>query len=63
MNERDCWTVDAMEKYGGSFMQALAALARRADPRNLGKIKLTWVSDWNEYEKVGLKMQTDGERV
>lgn len=58
MNDRDCWTVDAMEKYGGSFIQALANLARRADPRNLQRIKDTWCGYWAEYEKKGINMET-----
>lgn len=57
MNERDSWTVDAMENYGGSFVQALGHLARHADPENLDKIKDTWPSYWSSYETMGLEMQ------
>lgn len=56
-NERDAWTVDAMEKYGGSFVKALAELARRADPANLALIKSTWPKYWAEYEVSGLRME------
>jgi len=49
MNERDLAVVEAMEKYGGSFVKALAQLARRADASNLEKIKHTWATYWLEY--------------
>jgi len=52
MNEQDYATVEAMEKYGGSFVQQLAALARRADPENLKLIKQTWSLYWGQYEKM-----------
>lgn len=53
MNERDSWTVEAMEDMGGSFVKALAALARRADSINLAKIKQAWPEYWKEYEQIG----------
>lgn len=53
MNDRDSYTIDAMEKWGGSFVQKLGQLARRADPINLEKIKATWPEYWSEYEKKG----------
>lgn len=59
MNDRDSWTVDAMEKYGGSFVKQLGELARRADPVNLAKIKATWAEYWADYEKTGIKMEHD----
>ena len=57
MNERDLWTCDAMEKYGGSFVQQLAHLARRADPNNLQTIKSAWPEYWSEYEVMGKKLE------
>jgi len=54
---RDYWTIEAMEKYGGSFVKALAEAARRADRQNLEKIKTTWVEYWTEYEKTGCEME------
>ena len=53
MNETDFWTVEAMEKYGGSFVKALAECARRADPINLDIIKKSWPYYWEKYEKMG----------
>ncbi len=57
MTDRDIWTIDAMEDRGGSFVQQLGALARRADPVNLEKIKMTWPEYWAEYERHGIEME------
>lgn len=46
-----------MEKYGGSFIKALANLARHADPLNLSYIKMTWANNWAEYEREGIEME------
>jgi len=51
MNEQDLNTVENMEKYGGSFVKAIAVLARHADPINLQKIKNTWSKYWKNYEE------------
>ena len=59
---RDYWTIEAMEKYGGSFVKALAEMARRADRQNLEKIKTTWVEYWTEYEKTGRELEEKHER-
>lgn len=49
MNEQDYKVVENMEKYGGSFVKALAELARHADPINLAKIKFQWCEYWEDY--------------
>lgn len=51
MNEKDMLVVEAMERYGGSFVKALAGCARRADHVNLKKIKDTWSNYWKEYSE------------
>lgn len=53
MNEQDTLIVEAMEKYGGSFVVALAQCARRADHVNLAKIKTTFAKYWKQYEEMG----------
>lgn len=58
-NDRDSWTVDAMHKYGGSFVKCLAELAEHADPENLKRIKETWPEYWAEYETRGHQMESD----
>ena len=62
MNERDWWTVRAMEKMGGSFVKALAELAHRADPINLGVIKRAWPEKWLEYEKTGIQFESEAQK-
>lgn len=52
MNEEDFKTVEAMGKYGGSFVKALAELCHRADSDNLQKIKNTWFEYWKQYEEM-----------
>jgi hypothetical protein len=59
---RDYWTIEAMSKYGGSFVKALAEMARHADRQNLAKIKMTWIEYWTEYEKMGHEMEEKHER-
>lgn len=59
MNDRDCWTCDAMEKYGGSFVKALANAARAADATNLLKIKTAFPEEWGKYEEMGQKLEQE----
>lgn len=61
--ERDYWTMDAMEKYGGGFVQILSTLARHADATNFAKIKDTWPDYWSEYEARGREMEAKGEHA
>lgn len=49
MADNDLAVIEAMEKYGGSFVAALALAARRADADNLAKIKATWPEYWQQY--------------
>lgn len=59
---RDYWTIEAMTKYGGSFVKALAEAARHADPQNLGRIKIAWPEHWEEYEKTGRELEAKHDR-
>ena len=59
MNDEDQWTLDAMEKYGGSFVKALGAAAQRADRDNLEKIKRAFPEYWSEYAVMGEKMKSE----
>lgn len=59
MSDQDYYTLEAMDKYGGSFVSNLANLARVADHVNFAKIKSTWPEYWAEYEKMGLKIKKD----
>ena len=48
--ERDLLTITAMEQFGGSFVRALGAAARVADPCNLKTIKEEFGFYWSRYE-------------
>lgn len=52
MSDKDLDTINAMEKYGGSFAAALAKAARVADATNLMYIKTTWANLWARYEEM-----------
>jgi hypothetical protein len=45
----DYWTVEAMTKYGGSFVQALAGAYRVADERNREKLRATFAEEFAQY--------------
>lgn len=56
-NDSDKWTIMAIEKFGGSFMQALGVAACHADHINLAKIKAVWSKEWDTFEKFGETMR------
>ena len=49
--ELDYLILDAMQKYGGSFVKQLATLAYLADSTNFEKLKVTFSNYWVEYER------------
>lgn len=55
----DHLVVWAMNRYGGSFVQALARAAIHADDKNLAKIRATWPELWKEYGQMAEKYLTD----
>ncbi len=58
-SNRNYWTIEAMVKFGGSFVKALAECARLADRQNLAKIKMAWGDYWAEYETKGRKLEKE----
>jgi hypothetical protein len=49
-DEKDCATIAAMDRWGGSFVQALAQAARRADAACAGRrLKKAWPEYWRQY--------------
>ena len=48
----DLEVIEEMELRGGSFVRALAAAARYADPINLAKIKAAWPEYWEAYRSL-----------
>lgn len=49
MTESEFEVVENMEKYGGSFVKALAECFHRADPNNFKKLKKTFINYWVQY--------------
>lgn len=50
LTDKDHEVIEAMERYGGSFVQALAVCFRRADANNLKKLKETFAEYWDQYK-------------
>jgi len=44
--------LEAMDRFGGSFIQALAALYRRADDANRGTLKAAFATYWAQYAEL-----------
>jgi phage gp37-like protein len=49
MTEQEIQIVNAMEKYGGSFVKALATTCRLADEDNLWRIRHAFPEIWANY--------------
>lgn len=49
-DEKSYLVVEAMEKYGGSFIQSLAMAFRHADSINFNKLKNAFPEYWKQYE-------------
>jgi hypothetical protein len=53
MNDSDYNTITAMETYGGSFVQRLAAAYIAADDDNRARIRTAFSDLWAKYRKLG----------
>jgi pyruvate/2-oxoacid:ferredoxin oxidoreductase beta subunit len=49
MNDEEFKVVENMERYGGSFVQALAQCFYRADNNNFIRLRLAFPEYWEEY--------------
>jgi|TARA_Y100000310_G_scaffold270565_1_gene284482 hypothetical protein len=58
--EKDLAMIEAMSKYGGSFVQTLAALLSRADPINYAKLKATFPEYFGEYKDMSERNIDEG---
>jgi len=50
MDEEDFKVIENMEKYGGSFVKALAEAFFRSDPDNFVKLRKAFPEYWEEYK-------------
>jgi pyruvate/2-oxoacid:ferredoxin oxidoreductase beta subunit len=55
MTDEEFEVVEAMSKYGGSFVQALAECFHRADSNNFEKLKNAFPEYWKQYEEMAAK--------
>lgn len=55
MTEEQFKVVEAMEKYGGSFIKALAECFHRADLLNFAKLEEAFPEYWERYKKMSEK--------
>lgn len=46
-----------MRRFGGGFVKSLGETLLHADWVNVGKIKETWSEYWEEYLKMGKKLE------
>ena len=56
VNDSDFKVVEAMETYGGSFVQALAKCFRLADMQNFEKLKSVFSVYWGQYQDMAAKL-------
>jgi len=49
MTERELKTIENMEKYGGSFVKALANCFRHADSKNFFILRVAFDDYWTKY--------------
>ena len=61
MIDQEIKVVEAMEQYGGSFVQALAQCFYRADPVNFLKLRFAFNEYWDQYEKIAFPSQVPTE--
>jgi hypothetical protein len=57
MSDQDFETLQAMTKFGGGFVKALAQAAHHADSNNLERIKQAWPEYWKQYEEMGKSLE------
>lgn len=51
--------IEAMMRFGGSFVSALGQAAMYADPENLRRMKRTWPEYWERYEAMAATLSAD----
>lgn len=56
LEDHNIAVVEAMEKYGGSFVKALARCFRCADARNFRKLQIAFPEYWAEYERMAKRI-------
>lgn len=57
MEDHDLKVIDAMERYGDTFVRALAQCFLRADAGNYEILKKTFPEYWSNYEEISKRQQ------
>lgn len=52
MTEEEMNVVEAMERYGGAFVQGLSICFRRADRKNFDRLRKAFPHYWEQYENM-----------
>lgn len=52
MTEHETLVVEAMKRYGGGFVKALAMCFRRADLHNLKRLREAFPDYWTQYARL-----------
>lgn len=52
MNEQELAVVEAMEKFGGGFVQGLSICFRRADRTNFLRLRKAFPDYWEQYDTI-----------
>lgn len=50
MTKQEAKVIEAMDKYGGSFVKALAECFRCADPVNFMRLRDAFPNYWSQYD-------------
>lgn len=54
-SDEDWKVIEAMRKFGGSFITALGDCFLRADAVNYAKLRKTFAEEWKEYRKLAVE--------
>jgi hypothetical protein len=57
MNPDERAVIEQMERFGGSFIRALAAAYRLGDPDNRERIRNNWPEEWAKYRMFAEKKE------
>ena len=60
MTDSEIEVVEAMGKWGGGFVQALAEAFRRADLHNFRALRVAFPEYWTKYSEVARKAKREG---
>lgn len=60
MTEGEIEVVEAMERWGGGFVQALAECFRRADVHNFKILRASFPEYWTTYSEMARKAKHTG---